>query len=164
MDQLRLDAVERAPEALAPRFRLLDMDDRQRVESERMVRQGQGTFRARLLKAYEGQCAITGEHTEPVLDAAHIQPYLGPASNHVQNGLLLTQEFHTLFDRGFVCVEERRGNYTLRVSELLRELWDNGRRYRDYDGHVLHVPREPGLRPSSEALEWHRDTRYERVA
>ena len=54
-------------------------------------REGQGAFRVRLLRAYEGRCAITGEHTEPVLDAAHIQPYLGPGSNHIQNGLLLTK-------------------------------------------------------------------------
>lgn len=39
-----------------------------------------------------------------VLDAAHIQPCLGPRSNHPQNGLVLTKEFHALFDRGYVTV------------------------------------------------------------
>lgn len=164
MDQLRIDSVARPPEDLAPRFQLVAGDERQRIGAERVVREGQGTFRARLLKAYGGQCAITREHTEPVLDAAHIQPYLGPASNHVQNGLLLTQEFHTLFDRGLVCVETRGDEYRLRVSRLLQELWNNGRRYREYDGQVLHVPHDQALRPSLEALEWHRDERYERVA
>lgn len=164
MDALRADAVTHAPDDLAPRFQLVHGDDRARRSIEAAVREGQGTFRARLLKAYEGQCAITREHTEPVLDAAHIQPYLGPASNHVQNGLLLTQEFHTLFDRGLVCVERRGDAYELRVSRLLQERWNNGRRYRDYEGQVLHVPRDPTLRPSAEALEWHRDVRYERVA
>jgi hypothetical protein len=39
-----------------------------------------------------------------VLDAAHIQPYLGPRSNHLQNGILLTKESHTLFDLGYVTM------------------------------------------------------------
>lgn len=161
--QLQLDAVA-PPQDLAPRFHLVEGDARRVVTTEQVRREGQGTFRARLLKAYRVQCAITGEHTEPVLDAAHIQPYLGPASNHLQNGLLLAQEFHTLFDRGLVCVEPRGDDYTLRVSKLLEERWNNGRRYREYDGKALRVPDEQALRPSIEALEWHREEVYEKVA
>lgn len=163
LERMAADRIP-APLDLAPEFIPLDIDDRVPVEVTRRLREGQGTFRLRLLKAYGGRCAVTGEHTEPVLQAAHIQRYLGPASNHVANGLVLTQEFHTLFDRGLVCVEPRGDAYQLRVSNLLQELWNNGRRYRDYDRHVLHVPPDPALRPSKEALEWHRDTLYERVA
>ena len=164
LGELRRDATEQPPEDLAPQFQLVADDARRQVLSERVIREGQGTFRARLLKAYEGQCAVTREHTEPVLEAAHIQRYLGPASNHVQNGLLLTQEFHTLFDRGLVCVEGRGAEYRLRVSNLLHELWNNGRRYKQYEGASLAVPDQPHLRPSLEALEWHRDVVFEKVA
>jgi hypothetical protein len=66
-------------------FELAELDERKRMVAEAGVREGQGTFRARLLEAYDGRCAVTGEHTEPVLDAVHIQPYLGPRSNHIQN-------------------------------------------------------------------------------
>ncbi len=161
MAEVRRDAVAR-PADLDDAYRLVAVDGRRRVLAEQVRREGQGTFRARLLKAYEGQCAITGEHTEPVLDAAHIQPYLGPASNHVQNGLLLTQEFHTLFDRGLVCVEDKDDVYRLRVSSLLQERWNNGRRYREYEGKRLFVPGEASLRPSREALAWHREVCFER--
>ncbi len=163
MATLQRDAVE-APLELAPTFQLVADDGRQRAPGMRVVREGQGTFRARLIKAYDGQCAVTGEHTLPVLDAAHIQRYLGPASNHVQNGLLLTKEFHTLLDEGLVCVEPKGGRYALRVSNLLQERWNNGRRYREYDGQELRVPDLPELRPSAEALEWHRDVVFEQVA
>jgi len=154
----------RAPDDLGEDFRLVQSDDRRVATAEAVAREGQGTFRARLLKAYGGQCAVTREHTEPVLAAAHIQPYLGPASNHIKNGLILTQEFHTLFDRGLVCVEPTRGDYRLRVSDLLYERWNNGHRYRRHDGRILHVPERPAMRPSGEALEWHRENVFERVA
>ena len=88
------------PDLDAGPFELVVDDERRLEQRTGAVRDGQGTFRARLLDAYGRSCAITGEHTQPVLDAAHIQPYLGPRSNHVQNGLLLTNEFHTLFDLG----------------------------------------------------------------
>lgn len=156
------------PPDLAGPFRLVETDERRRAASERVVREGQGVFRARLLEAYAGQCAITGEHTELVLDAAHIQPYLGPASNHVQNGLLLTSEFHTLFDNGLVAIEPPtalRSDHRVRVSKAIRERWNNGHRYNEFDGKPLRfVPPSASARPSAEALEWHLATRFERVA
>lgn len=148
------DALHREVEAeLKPQFELVDADGRVRRETEVVVREGQGTFRARLLDAYGNRCAVTGEHTEPVLDAAHIQPYLGPRSNHVQNGLLLTKEFHTLFDLGLVGVTP---DYRVRVSPALRARWHNGRRYYAYDDKPLvAVPERTEARPSPAALAWH---------
>lgn len=136
-----------------PRFALVDVDERARQVAESVVREGQGTFRARLLDAYGRRCAVTGEHTEPVLDAAHIQRYLGPRSNHVQNGLLLTKEFHALFDLGLVAVTPE---YRVRVSPALRTRWQNGRRYYPYDERPLAVlPERAADQPSREALDWH---------
>lgn len=143
----------RVPDDLTERFVPLDVDERVLVLRESAEREGQGAFRLRLMRAYDGQCAITGEHTGPVLDAAHIQPYLGPRSNHVQNGLLLTKEFHALFDEGYVAVTP---DYEVRVSERLRADWRNGRRYYPYDGQrLLRLPEDPVQRPSRDALAWH---------
>jgi putative restriction endonuclease len=125
------------------------------------VREGQGAFRARLLDAYGRSSAITGEHTEPVLDAAHIQRYLGPRSNHVQNGLLLTKEFHTLFDLGYVTVTPE---YVIRVSPSLGNDWHNGKRYYPYDGkRLVAVPGAASLRPSGAALAWHGERVFRRA-
>lgn len=148
---------QRVPEELTDRFTLLDADERALRRVDVAARVGQGTFRLRLLRAYDDRCAITGEHTLPVLDAAHIQPYLGPRSNHPQNGLVLTKEFHTLFDRGYVTIEPQNDDYIVRVSPRLREDWNNGRRYYAYDGKPLvKVPDDRRLRPDAEALAWHR--------
>ena len=164
--EMRRDAVE-PPRELFDEFRPLGVDDRTTTFAEGVAREGQGTFRLRLLKAY-GACAITGEHTEPVLDAAHIQRYLGPKSNHPCNGVILTKEFHALFDKGLVTIEPplaHRSEYRVRVSRLIHERWKNGRRYNDFNGRPLvSIPDDPRLLPSREALEWHRANVFERVA
>ncbi len=150
--EIRADA-QFVPDDLGGAFEPLDVDERQRVLAETVQREGQGTFRLRLLDAYGRRCAITGEHTEPVLDAAHIQPYLGPRSNHLQNGLVLTKEFHTLFDRGYVTITP---DYRVRVSTRLRREWKNGHRYYPYDDQPLvQLPQLLAERPSQQALEWH---------
>ncbi len=47
-----------------------------------LPRLGQGIFRVQVLDAYGRACAVTGEHSLPVLDAAHIRPY-GQGGEHV---------------------------------------------------------------------------------
>ena len=150
------------PEDFAPSFLPFAVDERRLVLAETALREGQGAFRLRLLTSYNGQCAITGEHTEPVLDAAHIQPYRGPRSNHVQNGLLLTKEFHALFDRGYVTVTPE---HIIQVSPRLKKDWQNGKRYYPYDGEPLKaVPMRVGEQPSAEALAWHNERVFLRSA
>jgi putative restriction endonuclease len=152
----------RPPAEFAPAFEPVDVDARRLAAAERVEREGQGAFRLRLLDAYGRQCAITGEHTEPVLDAAHIQPYLGPRSNHLQNGLVLTKEFHALFDRGYVTVTP---DLVVRVSPRLHDDWRNGRRYYAYDGkRLVAVPAREDQRPSGAALQLHNERVFLRSA
>ncbi len=139
-------------------FRPLEVDERQLVLARLKPRQGQGTLRTRLLRAYDGRCAVTGEHTEVVLDAAHIQPYLGVRSNHPQNGILLTKEFHALLDAGYATITPER---RVRISPRLREEWRNGHRYYPYDGRpLLACPDSELEQPSRAALEWHGKHRF----
>ncbi len=149
------------PQEFEDRFVPYAEDERRLVVAERVAREGQGAFRLRLLDAYQGRCAITGEHTEPVLDAAHIQPYLGPRSNHLQNGLVLTKEFHALFDRGYVTITP---DFKVKVSPRLTTDWKNGRRYWLFDGKALEqLPGRVGDRPSEEALVWHGERVFKRA-
>ena len=143
---------------LLPGFELLADDARERIEVMQAQRQGQGTFRLRLLRAYEGQCAVTGEHAVPVLEAAHIQPYLGPASNHPQNGLVLRSDLHRLYDGGYVTVTP---DLRLEVSAPLREEFENGKLYYEMAGRQIHVPGDARLAPSAKALESTCSARHE---
>jgi putative restriction endonuclease len=83
----------------------LAQDARQKVLREVVQRQGQKAFRSGLLTAYQGRCAITGREVEPVLEAAHITPYLGPQTNNITNGLLLRSDIHTLWDSGLIFLD-----------------------------------------------------------
>lgn len=65
------------------------------------ARLGQGSFRTLVIDAYQRQCAITGEHTLPVLEAAHILPFADHGPHHVSNGLLLRSDFHKLSTQGW---------------------------------------------------------------
>ena len=142
---------------LQPAFLPLESDERERIEVVQALREGQGTFRLRLLRAYDGQCAVTGGHAVPVLEAAHIQPYLGPASNHPQNGLVLRSDLHRLYDGGYVTVTP---DLRLEVSGRLREQFENGKLYYAMDGQRIHVPGDARFTPSPKALEWHAEHVY----
>jgi len=156
MSAVRADQAQPPDELIAENFQLITEDERSWAHRAQAVREGQGTFRMRLLKAY-GRCAITGEHTPIVLDGAHIQPYLGPRSNHLQNGVLLTKEFHALFDAGYVTITP---DLTVRVSERLRLDWKNGHRYYPFDGQRLATVPDGPLAPCRDALAWHGEHRF----
>jgi putative restriction endonuclease len=148
------------PDDLVESFVLFDVDHRELVLREVTEREGQGAFRLRLPTAYEGRCAITTEHTQPVLGAAHIQPWLGPRSNHVQNGILLTKELHTLFDPDYVGITP---DDEVRISERLRTDWNDGMRYYQYAHRELRVPNEKALQPSRDALAWHDENVFKKA-
>lgn len=118
-------------------------------------RLGQGAFRVEVLDAYERRCAITGERTLPVLDAAHIRPFAELGPHRVENGLLLRKDLHALFDAGYVTVSSE---HRLRVSRQIREEFENGRDYYAMEGTQLRRPLPPNPPPSSEYLQWHGDT------
>lgn len=107
----------------------------------------------RVLDAYGRRCAITGERSLPVLDAAHIQPYLGPASNHLQNGLSMRTDIYRLYDAGYVTVIPK---HRFEVSGRLRDDFENGKVYYELEGtRLVTLPDDPTKRPSPAALEWH---------
>ncbi len=122
-----------------------------------LPRLGQGIFRVEVLDAYGRACAITGEHSLPVLEAAHIKPYASGGEHEVTNGLSLRSDLHKLFDRGYVTVDEA---LNLVVGKRLKADFDNGRSYYGLHGSPLALPPQVSQRPSAEALEWHRTNRY----
>ena len=68
------------------------------------VRLGQGAFRILVSDAYNRKCAISGEKTLPVLEAAHIQQYAESGPHFISNSLLLRSDLHKLFDTGYLTV------------------------------------------------------------
>jgi len=122
------------------------------------ARLGQGAFRVLVTDAYQRRCAITGEKTLPVLEAAHIQPFAEQGPHLVANGLLLRSDLHTLFDRGYITVTEK---LRVEVSPRIREEFSNGREYYRHHGQQLFaLPNSSGEQPSAAFLRWHNEHRF----
>ncbi|MCK6481700.1 MAG: HNH endonuclease [Planctomycetaceae bacterium] len=122
-------------------------------------RLGQGTFRVAVTDAYGRSCAVTGEHSLPVLEAAHIRPYAMKGTHELANGLCLRSDIHRLFDRGYVTVDP---GMRFRVSPRLRKDWGNGRSYEALDGREIRAPERAEERPDRELLAWHEGTVFRR--
>jgi len=140
-------ALEASPRLIAPFERYGDP----RLVQPRL---GQATFRIAVLDAYGRACAVTGEHSLPAIEAAHIRSYAQDGPHEVRNGLLLRADLHRLFDTGYVTVTP---DLFLEVSPRLREEYKNGRSYYPLHGSRLQVPSSEMNRPQTEFLEWHNE-------
>ena len=122
------------------------------------ARLGQGAFRVLVTDAYNRRCAVTGERTLPVLEAAHIKPYAQAGPNRTENGLLLRADIHRLFDTGYVTVDN---DLRFVVSEKVREEYENGKEYYHFHGNkLINLPVASSDRPGHDFLEWHRTEIY----
>jgi len=116
---------------------------------------GQGAFKVLITDAYRRRCAITGEKTLPVLEAAHIKPYSLDGPHEINNGLLLRRDFHTLFDRGYITIDK---NFTVVVSRRIKEDFGNGKEYYAHHGKKLIIlPERREQLPDPNYLEWHNE-------
>jgi len=124
-------------------------DDRKKIAIQINARRGQRKFRAILLKAYNGKCAVTECNMTEILEAAHIFPYKGDHTNHIQNGILLRSDIHTLFDLGQISVNA--DNYKIKISKQLSE----HEFYKDLDGKILQLPQLTKEHPDRKLLKYH---------
>ena len=108
------------------------------------LRRGQPKFRKKLLSIYGSTCAVTGTPLPPVLEAAHIVPYMGGKTNHVTNGILLRADIHTLFDLGLMGINQ---SYEVVVSSSMKET-----EYEGYNGKEITLPANKAEWPSLAAL------------
>jgi putative restriction endonuclease len=131
-----------------------------RYGSEQLVkpRLGQGGFRVVVMESYGRRCAITGEKTLPVLEAAHIQPFSDDGPHTISNGVFLRSDFHTLFDRGYITITNE---HRVEVSKRIREEFSNGKEYYAFHGKELQFkPKQSEECPAREYLEWHQNHRF----
>lgn len=142
---LPLEAIQATSDAP---YEPLTIDTRQLVMRHIRERRGQTSFRQALRERYSDRCLVTGCPLPDILEAAHISPYLGTSDQHVDNGLLLRADIHTLFDLDLMGIEP--DSLTVRFHQIAI---DAG--YAEYDGRRLRCTSSDadGLRPSRAALE-----------
>ncbi|MBM0233876.1 HNH endonuclease [Micromonospora sp. STR1_7] len=92
-----------------------------------------------------------GDEADPLLHGRnltrdHLDPYDGPATNQVSNGILLRADLHNLLDRGLIWIDE---SYVLHVST-------GNQHYSSYDGKRLRLPATVDDLPDLGALLRHK--------
>jgi putative restriction endonuclease len=127
-------------------------DERDRRLSEVAAREGQDAFRTAVMEAYGQRCAVTGFDAVQALEAAHIYPYRGSATNAVSNSLLLRADLHRLFDRGALAIDEQDYRVLLKPQLMVTEYV-----YLVDDEIRLRPPRRRDHQPSRAALRFHRE-------
>lgn len=120
-------------------------------------RLGQGSFRLIVTDSYDRRCAFTNSPVLHVLDAAHIRPYSLGGTHAPSNGILLRQDLHTLFDRGYMTMTP---SHQIEISSRIKEEFHNGKEYYKLHGETMRLPRYGDRRPSAEFLRWHNDNVY----
>jgi putative restriction endonuclease len=120
-------------------------------------RLGQGAFRIAVTDAYGRACAVSGGKVLPALDAAHIRPYSLGGPHEVSNGILLRRDIHSVFDAGYVTIDE---SLRFVVSDRVRSDFNNGEEYRRLHGQQLNRPSMTLNQPDREALRWHNTEKF----
>lgn len=124
----------------------------------RKVRLGQGAFRVLVTDAYQRKCAISGEKTLPVLDAAHIKPYAKSGPHFISNALLLRSDLHKLFDTGYITITP---DHKVEMSKRIKEEFENGREYYRFHGSTLLLTPTKALdKPGEKYIDWHNQNIY----
>jgi 5-methylcytosine-specific restriction protein A len=119
-------------------------DRRAVIQRQIKERRGQQPFRDALRRRYGDRCLVTGCKLLDVLEAAHIRPYRGESDNHIENGLLLRADVHTLFDLNLLGIEPDQLRIRLNPAALSDPC------YAALEGKTLICT--PHCRPSVDAL------------
>lgn len=114
----------------------------------------QQSFRERVLRAYQEQCAICRLRHDELLEAAHILPDSHPKGEPiVPNGLALCALHHAAFDRNILGI---RPDFIVEVRvDILREedgpMLEHG--LQGFQGKTIARPRSRDLWPRADLLE-----------
>lgn len=113
----------------------------------------QSSFRAAVLDAYRGRCALSNLPEQRLLDAAHIVGDADADFGHpvVQNGLPLTKIHHAAFDAHLIGVD---ADFRVHVSQRLLAQRDGPllQALQALDGRTIQLPARKKDRPDQDRL------------
>ena len=82
-------------------------------------REGQQSFRQKVLASYGFKCSITGSEQLETLEAAHIKPFSISSDHSIENSLCLRSDIHALLDFGLISVCHE--NFTVQISRRVND-------------------------------------------
>lgn len=139
------DDAEALTPVREPGYTPKEGDRRAIIQRQIRERRGQQGFRNDLRKRYGDRCLVTGCAVLDVLEAAHIRPYRGEEDHHVENGLILRSDVHTLFDLNLLGIDPES------LSVRLHPTVKGDPYYASIEGKSLGC--KPDCRPSVDALK-----------
>jgi putative restriction endonuclease len=129
------------------------LDNRAYREATAKRRVHQPEFRARVLRAYDEECALCRLKYVQLLDAAHILPDSHPQGfATVHNGLSLCKIHHAAYDSDLMGIDT---NYKVHINQRLLEDSDGPmlkHGLQEMHGTHLTLPHDSELRPARENL------------
>jgi putative restriction endonuclease len=116
-------------------------------------------FRRVVLRGYDYQCAVCGlrivlpDIPSPI-DAAHLMPWSESYDDSPNNGMALCKLHHWALDADLISPTL---DLRWRVSRLLDARRNSERELTRFDGLPILLPREEGLHPRRDAINWRLD-------
>ncbi len=134
-------------------YKVEDLQD----EAQSIVRDA--AFRRIVVSVYGYRCAFCGLQvinslSQNILDGAHIKPFAEFFDDRIDNGISLCKNHHWAFDCGWFTIVD---DYTILVSNDLREESLNAKPMREFQGNRILLPVQEQYQPRLEALRWHRE-------
>jgi putative restriction endonuclease len=123
-------------------------------------------FRNIVVSTYEYRCALCGLQIlnslgHNIVDGAHIKPFSQFYDDRINNGLSLCKNHHWAFDRFWFTLND---DYTIVVADDLREDSPHATPIRAFQNQSIILPAHEQYYPRQDALQWHRQAFFERVA
>ena len=136
------------------------------LEDEQAVIVRDGAFRKIVVSTYNQRCAfcrlqILDINAQNIVDGSHIKPFSQFYDDRINNGLSLCKNHHWAFDRFWFTIND---DYTIIVSDNLREDSPNAKPMREFRGDRIILPSQQQYYPRVDAMRWHRQEFLKRSA
>ena len=122
-----------------------------KIVGNNKIRLEQKKFKKNLLKLYNNKCVITKNDNECELEACHIIPVSENGDYSNNNGLLLTKNLHSSFDR----FEWSINPDTLKIENVNKK-----GSIKEYIGNIINIKMNPFLYIN---LKWHYEKFIEKL-
>jgi putative restriction endonuclease len=113
-------------------------------------------FRRVVSQIYDYRCAASGwriilPDSRSMIEAAHLIPFSESHDDDPRNGIALVPSFHWALDANVIAPGP---DYKWHVSRVLDERLSDNRPLLELGGKTILLPKDKGLWPKEEALQW----------
>ena len=132
------------------------------IEKENPIRSE--AFRREIMQIYNYTCAVCRSRIltmdgKSATEAAHIIPFRDTKDDNIRNGISLCKLHHWAFDEGLISFSK---THKIMVSELIFEEGPTEWMLTELSNKPILLPKHKLLRPSPEALKWHRERTFKK--